>query len=130
MWWDKHWKRTLTGVEEYAFTPINTVEELIQSNCYPYDEYDLGERIYRIGFSVPKHVLRKKLEKLIEEFHPTNLKTGHQYEDSSTAGEVVVIVKPPTKRFVTAVQTILKVYKERLNFPDKKLYDIGFDLRV
>ena len=126
VWWDKYWRRTSISVEDYAFTPINTVEEFIESNTYPYDKYDFDERIFRIGFSAPKHVLRKVFDQLIEQFHTTNLKTGHEYEDYSMTG--VILVKPPTERFVTTVRTILKVYKERRDFPDKKLYEIGHDV--
>lgn len=130
VWWDKHWRGTYGSgaVEDYAFTPINTVDEFNESNTYPYDEYDFGERIFRIGFSVPKHVLHKRLDQLIDEFH-TNHETGHKPEDlSPIAMSVVELVKYPTKRFVTTVRTILKVYKARLKFPKKKLYEIGYEI--
>ena len=41
---------------------------------------------------------------------------------------VVELVKHPTERFVTTVRTILKVYKARLEFPKKKLYEIGYEI--
>lgn len=130
VWWDKHGSGT-TGemaVEDYAFTPINTVDEFNESNTYPYDKYDFDERIFRIGFSVPKHVLHKRLDQLIDEFH-TNHETGHRFEDLSLISmSVVELVKHPTERFVTTVRTILKVYKARLEFPAKKLYEIGYEL--
>lgn len=130
VWWDKHGSGT-TGemaVEDYAFTPINTVDEFNESNTYPYDKYDFDERIFRIGFSVPKHVLHKRLDQLIDEFH-TNHETGHRFEDLSPISmSVVELVKHPTERFVTTVRTILKVYKARLEFPAKKLYEIGYEL--
>lgn len=126
VWWDKYWKRTLMGREDYAFMPVNTVEEFNESIEVQRAFGELNERIYIIGFSAPKHVLRKALEKLIEEFHTTNLKTGHQFEDYSMTR--VALVKPPTKRFVTTVRTILDIYKEWLNSPEKKLYEIGFDV--
>lgn len=132
VWWDRYGERTSNSkaVEDYAFTPINTVEEFNESNTYPYDKYDFGERIFRVGFSVPKHVLHKRLDQLIDEFH-TNHETGHQFEDLSPIGmSVVQLVKPPTKRFVTAVRTILKVYKARLEFPEKKLYEIGHEVEL
>ena len=123
-WWNKYRLRTdpMNNLFDYAFTPITTVEEFNESNCYPYGVHDFDERIFRIGFSLQKHVLHKALDRLIDQFH-TNHATGHKFEEFPSV--CVELVKPPTERFIKTVRTILKVYQERQHSPEKSLYEIG-----
>lgn len=123
-WWDKNKRRVANiGYSEYAFIPINSVED--------FNEY-AGERIFMVGFSTPKHILHEELEKLIDQFHK-NHEAGH---DSDYLGGIRSMAwnRKPTKRTVDTVGLILKVYKQTQKMERKnsevRLYEIGKELKL
>lgn len=108
-WWGlMHEKARPIHYGEHVFEEIQTVEHFKQDNCYPHDEYTFSSRIFRIEFWASKHVLHEELDKFIKLYHRDH-ETGH--EGTALTNLQLTLTKKPTKRFVTTVETIWRVYE-------------------
>lgn len=130
-WWKlMHQKAQLIGYDQLVFDEIQTVDQFKHENCYPHDESTFSSRIFRIEFWAPKHILHEELDKLIDLYHRDH-ETGHQNIGISNLS--FSLEKKPTKRFVSTVETIWKVYEmaegwregRRTKFNGLSLTEIG-----
>jgi hypothetical protein len=119
-WWAlMHKDAQPIGYDELVFEEIQTVEHFNSDNSYPHDESNFSSRIFRIEFWAPKHILHEQLDMLIALYHRDH-ESGHQNIGISNLS--FTLEKKATKRFVTTVETIWKVYEMAEGWRDDRRY--------